>query len=45
MSAFNHDYVHWPFKEKYLYQEWKANTAWGQLFQRYQQEGHLGPSA
>jgi uncharacterized protein (DUF362 family) len=41
ISGFNHDYVHWPFKEKHIYEDWRANTPWGQLFQQYQQEGHL----
>ena len=41
MSKVNHDYTHWPFKESHVYEEWRANTGWGQLFQRYQQEGTL----
>jgi hypothetical protein len=41
MSKVNHDYTHWPFKESHVYEEWRANTSWGQLFQRYQQEGTL----
>lgn len=39
MSEFNHDYIHWPLKEKHIYEDWRANTAWGQLFARYQREG------
>jgi uncharacterized protein (DUF362 family) len=45
ISEFNHDYVHWPLKEKHVYEDWRANTAWGLLFQRYQSEGHLAPAA
>jgi uncharacterized protein (DUF362 family) len=45
MSEFNHDYVHWPLKEKHVYKKWRANTTWGQLFQQYQQEGCLAPVA
>ncbi len=41
ISFFNHDIAHWPFKGKYIYRDWLANTAWGSLFQRYQQEGRL----
>jgi uncharacterized protein (DUF362 family) len=41
ISEFNHDYVHWPLKEKHIYEDWRANTAWGQMFQEYQQKGHL----
>lgn len=43
ISEFNHDYLHWPLKGKHIYEDWRANTAWGQLFQRYQREGHLSP--
>jgi uncharacterized protein (DUF362 family) len=43
-SKVNHDYIHWPLKEKHIYENWRANTAWGQLFQRYQREGHLANS-
>jgi uncharacterized protein (DUF362 family) len=42
ISEFNHDYVHWPLKERHIYEAWRANTAWGQLFARYQREGYLG---
>jgi uncharacterized protein (DUF362 family) len=44
ISEFNHDYIHWPLKEKHIYEDWRANTTWGQLFQRYQQEGYLDHS-
>ncbi len=43
ISEFNHDYIHWPLKESKVYARWRAETPWGQLFARYQQEGHLGP--
>jgi hypothetical protein len=41
ISEFNHDYVHWPLKEKRIYQDWLANTGWGQMFQEYQRKGYL----
>jgi uncharacterized protein (DUF362 family) len=41
ISKINHDYTHWPFKERHLYERWRAETDWGKLFQRYQQQGHL----
>jgi uncharacterized protein (DUF362 family) len=44
ISEFNHDYVHWPFKEKHIYEAWRANTTWGHLFARYQREGCLADS-
>ncbi|MCJ7531413.1 MAG: DUF362 domain-containing protein [Anaerolineales bacterium] len=42
MSEFNHDYIHWPLKEKHIYEDWRANTTWGQLFARYQRQGVIG---
>ena len=38
ISKINHDYTHWPLKEKHVYEEWRATTPWGRLFQRYQQQ-------
>ncbi len=45
ISAVNHDYIHWPLREKHIYEHWRATTPWGQLFQRYQKEGVLAPVA
>jgi uncharacterized protein (DUF362 family) len=42
VSEFNHDHIHWPMKESRIYEDWKANTSWGQLFTRYQREGCIG---
>jgi hypothetical protein len=36
------DYLYWPLKYKALAAHWRETTPWGQLFQRYQQEGCLG---
>lgn len=44
VSEFNHDYIHWPLKEKKIYQEWLITTTWGQLFQHYQKHGYLNRS-
>lgn len=41
VSKFNHDFTHWPLKESRVYKRWLASTPWGQLFARYQREGHL----
>jgi uncharacterized protein (DUF362 family) len=41
-SEINHDYIHWPLKERHIYERWRRETPWGQLFQRYEQVGHLG---
>jgi len=42
VSEFNHDYVQWPLRFRRIYEKWRAETPWGQLFQRYQEQGHLG---
>jgi hypothetical protein len=39
------DYIYWPLKFKGVYEYWRANTPWGQLFQKYQQEGVLAATA
>jgi uncharacterized protein (DUF362 family) len=41
VSKINHDYTHWPFKERHVHENWQANTSWGQLFQQYQRQGYL----
>ncbi len=41
MSEAYHDYYRWPLKERHVYDAWRANSPWGQLFDRYLQEGHL----
>jgi hypothetical protein len=45
ISEFNHDYVHWPLKERGIYQRWRETTPWGQLFARYEAEGCLALDA
>jgi uncharacterized protein (DUF362 family) len=35
------DYLYWPLKYKALAARWRRETAWGELFQRYQQQGYL----
>jgi len=35
------DYVYWPLKFRSVAEYWRAHTTWGQLFQKYQQEGVL----
>jgi len=41
VSEFNHDYIHWPLKERGIYLKWRAETPWGRLFDRYEREEHL----
>jgi hypothetical protein len=45
VSEFNHDYIHWPLKERGIYLKWRAETPWGQLFDRYERIGHLSDEA
>lgn len=35
------DYIYWPLKYKAVAKSWRETTAWGHLFDRYQQEGCL----
>jgi uncharacterized protein (DUF362 family) len=44
ISKVNHDYTHWPFKERHVYERWRANTPWGRLFEQYQRQGYLADS-
>ena len=39
-----HDYFRWPTRDHKVFEDWKATTAWGDLFQRYQAHGYLGQS-
>ncbi|MEN6478452.1 MAG: DUF362 domain-containing protein [Anaerolineales bacterium] len=41
VSEAYHDYYRWPFKERHVYDRWRAETGWGQLFDRYKREGSL----
>lgn len=42
ISEFNHDYIHWPLKEKHIYKKWLAEASWGHLFQEYKDNGPIG---
>ena len=39
-----HDYLHWPLKERKIYERWLEEPDWGHLFARYAEEGALSPS-
>jgi len=41
VSEFNHDYLHWPLKERGLYEKWKQQSQWGKLFVEYKKKGSL----
>lgn len=31
-----HDYYRWPLKDRRVFENWRKETSWGQLFQRYE---------
>jgi hypothetical protein len=41
ISEAEQDYFYWPLKYKQVTREWQTGTEWGQLFNRYQQQGHM----
>ncbi len=45
VSEVNHDYIHWPLKERKIYRRWREGTPWGRLFARYEKDGYLGEAA
>ena len=53
-SEVYHDYYRWPLRDKKVFEDWRATTPWGRLFERYQAQVTLhggagaapaGPSA
>jgi uncharacterized protein (DUF362 family) len=36
-----HDYYRWPLRDRRVFEQWRAATHWGQLFDRYQAQGTL----
>lgn len=41
VSEFSHDYMRWPLRDRKIYLDWRRNTEWGKLFDRYDHEGTL----
>ncbi|MBD3306442.1 DUF362 domain-containing protein [candidate division KSB3 bacterium] len=41
VSEINHDYIHWPLVDRRKYLQWRRDTSWGQLFDRYAKTGYL----
>lgn len=41
-SELYHDYYRWPYKDKAVFERWKSETHWGQLFSAYER-GARGP--
>jgi hypothetical protein len=42
-SEVYHDYYRWPLRDRRVFEKWRAETAWGQLFDHYQAHGTLAP--
>jgi uncharacterized protein (DUF362 family) len=40
-SEVYHDYYRWPLRDRRVFEQWRASTSWGQLFDRYQAHGTL----
>jgi hypothetical protein len=41
-SELYHDFYRWPLKDRPVFEKWKRDTAWGELFERYAREGTIG---
>jgi uncharacterized protein (DUF362 family) len=39
-----HDYYRWPLRDRRIFEQWRAQTTWGQLFDHYQSHGTLAPA-
>jgi uncharacterized protein (DUF362 family) len=35
------DYLYWPLKYRGIAKRWRVSTAWGELFDQYQQQGYM----
>ena len=35
------DYLYWPLKYRGIAKRWRESTAWGELFDQYQQQGFI----
>jgi uncharacterized protein (DUF362 family) len=40
-SEVYHDYYRWPLRDKKVFDDWRGETHWGRMFDRYQREGTL----
>jgi uncharacterized protein (DUF362 family) len=39
-----HDYYRWPLRDRKIFEQWREETTWGHLFDRYQHVGSIAPS-
>ncbi len=42
ISEFNHDHIQWPLRFRGIYEKWRRETPWGQMFAQYQEKGYIG---
>ncbi|MCG8422845.1 MAG: DUF362 domain-containing protein [Proteobacteria bacterium] len=40
-SELYHDYYRWPLRDRRVFEAWRSETVWGQLFGQYQERGSL----
>jgi uncharacterized protein (DUF362 family) len=40
-----HDYYRWPLRDRKVFEAWRSETQWGQLFGRYRQNGTMARDA
>jgi len=45
VSEVYHDYYRWNLIERRTYKRWLVQSPWGQLFEEYRRQGHLGAPA
>jgi hypothetical protein len=38
-----HDYYRWPLRDRKVFEQWREETTWGRLFERYQHAGSIAP--
>jgi uncharacterized protein (DUF362 family) len=39
-----HDYYRWPMRDRKVFENWRATTPWGRLFERYEKGPMSGPA-
>jgi hypothetical protein len=44
-SEVYHDYYRWPLRDRKIFEAWRSETHWGQLFDLYQSNGTLADAA
>ncbi len=41
IGEIDQDYLYWPLKYRGIARRWRESTAWGELFEQYQQQGYM----